>query len=105
LAIRDYQGETIKLTASQWEHIEWDMTPLGVCSGQSGKLWKTQRRSVNPEKLQTLVGSTIRRYIGPEKGDKWVCVVVKFMENDAFISTAYLTRRIILGELIWRKER
>jgi hypothetical protein len=46
-----------------------------------------------------------RRYIGTEKGDKWVCVVVKFLENDAFISTAYLTRRIILGELIWRKER
>jgi hypothetical protein len=86
------------------------MTPLGVCSGQSGKLWKTQRRSVNPEKLQTLVGSTTgrlyyRRYIGMEKGDKWVCVVVKFLENNAFISTASLTRRIILGELIWRKER
>jgi hypothetical protein len=32
-----------------------------------------------------------------------MCVVVKFLENDAFISTAYLARKINPGELIWRK--
>jgi hypothetical protein len=45
-----------------------------------------------------------RWYTETEKGGKWVCVVVKFLENDAFISTAYLARRIMPGELIWAKE-
>jgi hypothetical protein len=45
-----------------------------------------------------------RWYTDTEKGDQWVCVVVKFLENDAFISTAYLARRIMPGEWIWVKE-
>jgi hypothetical protein len=45
-----------------------------------------------------------RRYTNTAIGDKWVCVVVKFLENDAFISTAYGTNKIKQGELIWRKE-
>ena len=34
-------------------------------------------------------------------GGKWLCVVVKYATNDAFVITAYLTDRLKAGERIW----
>jgi hypothetical protein len=34
-------------------------------------------------------------------GDKWLCVVVKFLRNDAFVLTAYLTDNVKKGEQLW----
>ena len=34
-------------------------------------------------------------------GGKWLCVVVKYEENDAFVVTAYLTDKPKAGEELW----
>jgi hypothetical protein len=34
-------------------------------------------------------------------GDKWLCVVVKYLPDDAFVITAYLTDKLKPGERIW----
>ena len=34
-------------------------------------------------------------------GGKWLCIVVKYAQNDAFIITAYLTNQPTAGEDIW----
>jgi hypothetical protein len=34
-------------------------------------------------------------------GGKWLCVVVKYRENDAFVVTAYLTDKSKAGEDLW----
>lgn len=34
-------------------------------------------------------------------GDKWLCVVVKYLADDAFVITAYLTDKVKTGERIW----
>ena len=34
-------------------------------------------------------------------GDKWLCAVVRYADNDAFVLTAYLTDRPKKGERIW----
>lgn len=34
-------------------------------------------------------------------GDKWLCVVVKYFADDAFVITAYLTDKLKAGERIW----
>lgn len=34
-------------------------------------------------------------------GGKWLCVVVKYMESDAFVVTAYLTDKPKAGEELW----
>ena len=34
-------------------------------------------------------------------GDKWLCVVVRYVVNDAFVVTAYLTDKIKKGEQLW----
>jgi hypothetical protein len=34
-------------------------------------------------------------------GDKWLCVEVKYLPDDAFVITAYLTDKLKPGERIW----
>ena len=34
-------------------------------------------------------------------GSKWLCVVVKYREDDAFIITAYLTNQPKVGDDLW----
>lgn len=45
-----------------------------------------------------------RFYIGTRVGDKYLCVVVKVREADAFILTAYLTDTIKKGDIVWPRK-
>ena len=45
-----------------------------------------------------------RFYVGTRVGDKYLCVVVKVLGEDAFVLTAYLTDRAKRGVRIWPKE-
>ena len=42
-----------------------------------------------------------RRYTDTHAGDKYVCVVVIMLENDAFIASAYLREQIREGIVLW----
>ena len=42
-----------------------------------------------------------RFYLGTRVGDKWLCVVVKYAPEDAFVLTAYLTDKPKKGEQVW----
>ena len=44
-----------------------------------------------------------RYFLGTRIGDKWLCVVVKYAELDAFVLTAYLTDKLKKGILLWPK--
>jgi hypothetical protein len=37
-------------------------------------------------------------------GDKWLCVVVNYLPDDAFIVTAYFTDKPKKGEDLWQSE-
>ncbi len=45
-----------------------------------------------------------RFYVGTRVGDKYVCVVVKVVSDDAFVLTAYLTDKTKKGTQIWPNE-
>lgn len=45
-----------------------------------------------------------RFYIGTQVGDKYLCVIVKVREADAFILTAYLTDTIKKGDIVWPRK-
>lgn len=38
-------------------------------------------------------------------GEKFLCAMVKVLEEDALVLTAYLTDRIKRGEILWSSER
>jgi hypothetical protein len=37
-------------------------------------------------------------------GGKWLCVVVKYVPDDAFVITAYLTDAMKAGETLWPRK-
>ena len=43
-------------------------------------------------------------YARTRVGAKWLCVVVKYLSDDAFVVTAYLTDQLKIGETIWPKK-
>jgi hypothetical protein len=102
MTVRDFQGQLIKLTAGQWAHFTV-LRPYLIAME-----WAVRETLENPEEVRKSERAPhsrlyYRRYTNTVLGDKFMCVVVKFLENDAFISTAYLARKINPGELIWRK--
>jgi len=42
-----------------------------------------------------------RFYVGTRVGDKYLCVVAKLVDDDAFVLTAYLTDKMKKGTMIW----
>jgi len=56
------------------------------------------------ENLGLAAELSYRYYVGTQVGDKWLCVVVKYAMNDAFVVTAYLTDKPKKGKRIWPKE-
>jgi hypothetical protein len=46
-----------------------------------------------------------RFYVGTRVGDKHLCVVVKVLQEDAFVVTAYLTDKVKKGKVLWPSEK
>ena len=54
------------------------------------------------ERSDTTGGGECReQYVGTRVGDKYLCVVVKVVGDDAFVLTAYLTDTIKKGHQLW----
>lgn len=34
---------------------------------------------------------------------KYICIVIKILDEDCFVSTAYITDKIKRGEMVWKK--
>ncbi|MEX0691073.1 MAG: hypothetical protein WD934_08455 [Gemmatimonadales bacterium] len=100
--LRDFEGRAIRLTEERLEHI----LSHPEMSGLEGSIEEVLR---SPE---TVVQSRsdpdahlyYRYYSRTAVGDKFLCVVVKSAEGDAFVVTAYLTDRVKKGTQIWPSE-
>lgn len=100
--LSDYEGRIIRLTDERLEHI------------LEHPEMKEMSRSIeetlaNPERVIQSISDPDARlyyrfYIGTRVGDKYLCVVVKVKQDDAFIITAYLTNTMKKGDVIWTKK-
>lgn len=96
--LTDYEGRKIRLTEERWQHIlshpeMKDLSPL------------IPQTLIQPEIVrQSNTDDTVYLYYCYQTqtivGEKWLCVVVKILDNDAFIITAYLTDRLKKGKQI-----
>src|SRR5882724_2599826 len=95
----DYRGREIRLTEERAQHI------LGhpEMSGMGSALVRTIREPqlVIESRSDPAAALHYRYYFGTKVGDKWLCVVVKYGADDAFVLTAYLTDKPKKGEQIW----
>ena len=97
--LRDYKGLAIRLTGERLAHIMEHPEMAGLENAIAETL--AQPEGVVESLSDPEARLYYRYYLGTRVGDKWFCVVVKVMDQDAFVLTAYLTDKIKRGVQIW----
>lgn len=97
--LQDYRGRAVRLTDERLRHIleHPEMAGLEVALAETLR----SPQVVIQSRADDAAALHYRFYIGTKVGDKWLCVVVKYAEWDAFVLTAYLTDKPKRGERIW----
>ena len=98
--LRDWQGRPVRLTEERWQHV---CVAHGYMDNMEENVGETlQSPDVIHRSTSDPAGVRLnyRWFRGTVVGDKWVCVVVKYLESDAFVLTAYVTDTIPQGERI-----
>lgn len=97
--LKDHQGRSVRLTDERLRHIleHPQMSDLEAAIEETLRAPQVviQSRSDAAAELN------YRFYARTKVGDKWLCVVVKYSMNDAFVLTAYLTDQLKKGIQLW----
>jgi hypothetical protein len=99
--LTDFQELVIRLTDERLAHILEHPEMAGMENAIEETLVRPERvvQSASDEEARLYY----RFYIGTLVGDKYLCVIVKLTEADAFVITAYLTDTIKRGLTLWPK--
>jgi hypothetical protein len=98
----DYRGRNVRLTPEREDHILDHAEMLGLLKRVGETLAKPERAVLSASDPAVELLYSFER--GTKVGDKWLCVVVKYVEDDAFVVTAYLTDKIKNGEHLWPRK-
>jgi len=99
--LRDYNQRPIRLTDERWEHIISHTEMVE----QRQRLAQTlaEPDSVVSTQSDPDVHVYQRFYETTPVTSKYMLVAVKILEGDAFIVTAFFSRRVKRGDTIWQK--
>ena len=99
--LTDHQGRQIRLTEERWQHI---LTHPEM-DGQQNRLQEvlSSPEVVIATQKDASVHAYHRWYERTPVTQKHAVVVVKLLENDAFVLTAYFTSRVRKGNVIWQR--
>ena len=97
--LHDYQGMAIRLTEERLAHILEHPEMAGLEGAIEGTLARPE--AVLLSYSDPSAPLYYRLYLGTRVGDKFLCIVVKVREEDAFVLTAYLTDKIKRGIPLW----
>lgn len=100
--LRDYQGRAVRLTDERLAHILEHPEMAALESALAETL--AHPSLVVQSRTDPAAELSYRYFLGTQVGDKWLCVVVKYSPDDAFILTAYLTDKPKEGEQLWPKK-
>ena len=97
--LKDCFGNSVRLTDERLAHIleHPEMNNMGPEIERVLRQPQLVRRS----RTDAAVRLFYEFYAQTIVGGKWLCVVVKYDENDAFVVTAYLTDKPKAGEDLW----
>jgi len=97
--LEDCFGHPVRLTDERLAHI-LEHPEMKDMAAEIERILR-QPQMVRRSKTDETVRLFYAFYAQTLVGDKWLCVVVKYQQNDAFIVTAYLTDKPKLGEDLW----
>jgi hypothetical protein len=97
--LNDCFGHAVRLTDERLAHIleHPEMKDMGAEIERVLTQPQLVRRSRSDEAVRLFYQFYGRTIVG----GKWLCVVVKYAENDAFVVTAYLTDKPKAGDDLW----
>ena len=95
----DCFGHQVRLTDERLAHILEHAEMAGMTAEIESALRQPQlvRRSRSDDAVRLFYEFYAQTIVG----GKWLCVVVKYPDNDAFVVTAYLTDKPKPGEDLW----
>jgi molybdopterin synthase catalytic subunit len=99
--LTDYAGNIIRLTDERLSHIREH--PEIVIHTEKMNETLASPDIVIQSKSDVEARLYYKHYSGLSVGDKYLCIVVKYKEKDAFVITAYFTDSIKKGDVIWKK--
>ena len=99
--LHDFQGKSVRLTEERLKHVleHPEMSDMEEALEETLLAPEMAIRS----RTDNMVTLNYRFYYKTMVGGKWLCVVVKYIEDDAFVVTAYLTDKPKKGEILWAK--
>jgi hypothetical protein len=97
--LKDYLGRDVRLTDERLQHILGHPEMAGLQAALEETL--RQPETVIQSRTDPNAALHYRHYTGTKVGDKWLCVVVKYGDKDAFVLTAYLTDKPKRGMKLW----
>ena len=97
--LKDCFGHSVRLTDERLAHIIEHPEMKGLAAEIERVL--IQPQLVRLSRSDAAVRLFYEFYAQTIVGGKWLCVVVKYGENDAFVVTAYLTDKPKAGEDLW----
>ncbi len=97
--IQDCFGHSVRLTDERMAHIleHPEMSDMAAEIEQVLIQPQTVRRSRSNDAVRLFYEFYTKTIVG----GKWLCVVVKYSKDDAFVVTAYLTDKPKTGETLW----
>jgi len=97
--LQDCFRRNVRLTDERLAHIleRSEMKEMGDELEHLLRQPQLCRRSRSDDAVRLFYGFYERTMVG----GKWLCVVVKYVRNDAFVVTAYLTDKPKAGEDLW----
>ena len=98
----DYDGRTVRLTPEREAHILDHPEMHGLLDRVGESVSKPE--CAVPSASDPTVELLYNFERGTKVGDKWLCVVVKYSVDDAFVVTAYLTDKVKKGEHLWPRK-
>lgn len=100
--IRDCFGRLVRLTDERLAHILQHQELAGM-EEEISRVLQTPAE-VRVSRSDETVQLFYEYYAKTRVGGKWLCVVVKYPLDDAFVVTAYLTDQLKPGESLWPKK-
>jgi len=97
--VRDCFGRSVRLTDERVAHILQHQEMAGMETDIERVLQAPTE--VRVSRSDNTVQLFYEFYARTRVGGKWLCVVVKYPPDDAFVVTAYLTDQLKPGETIW----
>ena len=97
--LTDCFSHSVRLTDERLAHI-LEHTEMADMAAEIERALR-QPQFVRRSRSDTTVRLFYEFYARTIVGGKWLCVVVKYAENDAFVVTAYLTDKPKTGEDLW----